>query len=325
MSIHSTIRGVARSAALGAALTVAAPLVQAAHAVEPLVDEAWLEQHLNSDDVIVLDLRVPGEDGYAGGHIPGAVTAHYPGAWRTERDGIVGVMPSVNQLEAYISGLGVGDGETVVVVPAGTDATDFGGAARVYWTFKELGHEDVTILNGGHKGWVDSNRPVETAAVEPEPDLFTAVPSEKLLVSTDQISEKIGTDAVLVDARPAEQFSGKEKHPAAARYGRLPGAVNLTHDTFYNAETNRIRPVDELEAAVPAVVSQARDAGREIVSYCNTGHWAATDWFVLSELLGYDVSLYDESMVGWTSDPNREIASERTRLDDLKQWILGDG
>ena len=39
------------------------------------------------------------------------------------------------------------------------------------------------------------------------------------------------------------------------------------------------------------------------VAYCNTGHWAATDWFVLSELLGRkDVQLYYGSMVDWTSD-----------------------
>jgi len=37
------------------------------------------------------------------------------------------------------------------------------------------------------------------------------------------------------------------------------------------------------------------------VSFCNTGHWAATNWFVLSEVLGQkDVKLYPESTVGWS-------------------------
>lgn len=323
MSATTAFRRAARTAALGVALTVAAPLVQAAQAVEPLVDEAWVEQHLNSEDVVLLDLRVPGEDGYAGGHIPGAVSAHYPGAWRTTRDGVSGVMPEVSQLEAYISSLGIGDDDTVVVVPAGTDATDFGAAARVYWTFKELGHDEVTIFNGGHNAWISGNRPVETAAVEPEHDLFGAEPREDLLVSTPQISEKIGTEAVLLDARPASFFAGKEKHPDAPRYGRLPGATNLSHETFYDASANRLKPVEELRKAVPAQISSAQQKGYDIVSYCNTGHWAATNWFVLSEMLGYDVSLYDESMVGWTQDPNREVLSERTRLDDIKAWISG--
>jgi thiosulfate/3-mercaptopyruvate sulfurtransferase len=42
---------------------------------------------------------------------------------------------------------------------------------------------------------------------------------------------------------------------------------------------------------------------------------------VLHELLGYeDVTLYDESMVGWTQDPARPVESDRSRLDDLKAW-----
>jgi thiosulfate/3-mercaptopyruvate sulfurtransferase len=58
------------------------------------------------------------------------------------------------------------------------------------------------------------------------------------------------------------------------------------------------------------------------VTYCNTGHWAATDWFVLSAVLGRpDVRLYAGSMVEWSADPSRPIASSRTRLDDLKKAL----
>ena len=42
-----------------------------------------------------------------------------------------------------------------------------------------------------------------------------------------------------------------------------------------------------------------------IISYCNTGHWAATNWFVLSEIANVDdVKLYAESMVEWSADNN---------------------
>ena len=38
-----------------------------------------------------------------------------------------------------------------------------------------------------------------------------------------------------------------------------------------------------------------------LVSFCNPGHWAATNWFALSEIAGIEnVKLYPESMVGWT-------------------------
>ena len=40
---------------------------------------------------------------------------------------------------------------------------------------------------------------------------------------------------------------------------------------------------------------------QDAISFCNTGHWAATNWFVLSELVGQpNVRLYAGSMVDWT-------------------------
>ena len=46
------------------------------------------------------------------------------------------------------------------------------------------------------------------------------------------------------------------------------------------------------------------------ISYCNTGHTAALNWFVMSELLGREeVALYDGSMTDWTQDPERPVAT----------------
>jgi thiosulfate/3-mercaptopyruvate sulfurtransferase len=51
--------------------------------------------------------------------------------------------------------------------------------------------------------------------------------------------------------------------------------------------------------------------GVPIVSFCNTGHWAATNWFVLSEVAGIEgVKLYPESMVGWTQAVGRIAKAE---------------
>ena len=122
--------------------------------------------------------------------------------------------------------------------------------------------------------------------------------------------------ATLVDARPASYFDGKEKAPASKAYGHIPGAINLDSATFYDPATNRLRPKEQL-----AKIAASLPAG-PVVAYCNTGHWAATDWFVLSAVLGRpDVRLYAGSMVEWTANPNRPVASSRTRLDDLKKAL----
>lgn len=306
------------------ALLASAIAGSAALAADPLVSTDWLKSRMDSEEIVVLDLRTKiaksGKDDYLKAHIPGAVWSNYPGAWRTDRDGVTGVIPSVEKLEAYLSELGVSEEKTVVLVPAGKGSTDFGIATRIYWTLKYLGHDEVSILDGGWKAWQQAGLETEAGDVVPEGDLFIAEPREGLLVSTDDVNGLVGGKALLVDGRPLQQFLGKEKHPDAKRYGRLPGAITLDQNLFYDAKAERLMPLDEIRATVPA--SFAPDA--DIVSYCNTGHWAATNWFVLHELLDYEnVRLYDASMVGWTVDDGREVESNRTRFDDLKAWWSG--
>lgn len=287
--------------ALPAAATVDAP---------PLVDAAWLKAHLDSEDIVILDVRSPyagsGKPDYLKGHIPGAVWSEYPGIWRTERDGVEGMLPSVEKLEASLSELGISEEKTVVIVPAGKDSLEFGGAARIYWTLKQLGQPSVTILNGGYSAWTaDAANPLDTGAVTPEGDMFIAEADAGMVLSSDDVAKRIGTKIVMLDGRPHAQYIGKEKHSKAKRAGRLPGAVSLDQDLFFDKTTKRLRPHAELAAIATSVVA---DPAAEIVSYCNTGHWAATNWFVLHELLGYEnVTVYDASMVGWAADKSRPV------------------
>ena len=308
-------------AAAAAALSLFAGLALAA---EPLVTPDWVSQRLGSDDIVVLDLRTAiaksGKDDYLKAHIPGAIWSNYPGAWRTTRNEVPGVIPSVEKLEAYLSELGVTEGKTVVLVPAGKGSTDFGVATRIYWTLKYLGHDDVSILNGGWKAWSEAGLAAEKGDVTPEGDLFVAEIRDDLLIETPAVDSLVGGQTVLLDGRPEAQYRGKEKHSAAPRFGRIPGAMSLDQNLFYDAQSERLKDLPALKASVPATL--AADAA--IVSYCNTGHWAATNWFVLHEVLGYsNVTLYDESMVGWTADAARRVDSERTRLDDLIAWLDG--
>ena len=70
----------------------------------------------------------------------------------------------------------------------------------------------------------------------------------------------------------------------------------------YDAAADRLKPRADLEklfAPVPA---------GPVIPFCNTGQAAATDWFVLSEILGRpNVKLYDGSMSEWAGDPNRPV------------------
>jgi len=295
--------------------------VAGAHA-EPLVTPEWLNTHRADPNIVLLDIRSAidggGAQAYAAAHIPGSIHSDYDKAgWRVTRNNVPFMVPTAAELEKLIGDLGIDEDSHVIVVPAGVNVLDFGSAARTYWTLKYAGVKDVSILDGGVAAWRQTGLPLESGTKAPSPKIFTATIDKSILAEAsdvEAIESKGG--ATLVDARPASFFFGKEKAPASQAYGHIPGAVNVDSARFYDPNTNRLKPNAEL-----AAIARALPAG-PAVSYCNTGHWAATDWFVLHELLGMkETRLYAGSMVEWTSNANRPIESSRTKWDDLKMAL----
>ena len=315
LSRRALLAAVVASVAVAAVPSLAAP-------AEPLVTPQWLNEHRSKADVVVLDIRSVidggGAEAYAEAHIPGAIHSDYNKAgWRVARNGHPLYVPSQTALEKLIGETGIDEDSHVVIVPAGVSATDFGAAARIYWTLKAAGHPSLAILDGGFAAWQAADLPVESGKNTLPPKIFSGKFNEAMLAELEQVEQN--PNATLVDARPASQFSGHEKASLAKAYGHIPGAVNIDSASFYDPATNRLRPKEQL-----AAIAGKLPAG-PVVTYCNTGHWAATDWFVLSEILGRpNVRLYAGSMVEWSADPRRPVASSRTRWDDVKK-ALGMG
>lgn len=272
----------------------------------PLVSVAWLKVALSRSDLAIIDIRGQKiEDAFAMAHMPGAVWSKYPGGWRGNGP-ISGAEPTSSALEMQISALGISNDAMVVIVPAGSNSTEFGGAARVYWSFKYAGHDKVAILDGGWAAWVaDEENSVEIGVAVPTASRFLVDLRPDLVATTQEVKTVVGTSTVLLDARPQEQYWGQSKSAAAKQAGHIPGALSLDNALFYNSVTNRIKPSSELVELLPEVMA---DRNTEIITYCNAGHWSATEWFVLHEILGYvNVSLYADSLIGWTANPNNPV------------------
>lgn len=302
--------------ALFAGLAVSA----AAHAAEPLLTPQQLQSILPNAQVRVIDIRDP--QSYAQNHIPGAVNAPY-GQWRGPASS-PGELPPLTKLAELVQALGLDPSVHAVVVSKGTDATDFGAAARVYWTLKLLGLKELSLLNGGVQSWAQAGLLQDTATVAVTPTTWQPVFDTTLLATKDQVVQHVKQgSSLLIDARPANFFNGETRAPTATVPGTLPGAVNVQHDTWFNKGSGVFVSPDQ---ARQIAASQPVDPSKETVSFCNTGHWAATNWFALSEVLGQpNVKLYPGSMAEWSQDPNAlPMANVPSRVDqlliDAKMW-----
>ena len=286
--IHSLTR------ALGVFWLIVASSIAAA--TEPLLDARAVAQMASNPGVRIIDIRAPKQ--YAEGHILGAVNAPY-GKWRGPAAN-PGELPALNKLTELVQSIGITPETHAVVVSSGANDTDFGAAARVYWTLKVLGVENLSILNGGVKAWQASGQALSKNVSPIAKSDFTPSINKDLMISQQQLAQDAqSSEAVLVDARPADFFNGETRHVAAKTPGTLPSAVNVAHSVWFKPGTSQV--IDAQQAKSVAAKYNLANTNKEVVSFCNTGHWAATNWFVLSELVGdKDVKLYAGSMVDWT-------------------------
>ncbi|MDH3475161.1 MAG: sulfurtransferase [Rhodospirillales bacterium] len=293
-----------RLPAIAAFLIFALQAAAAATAATPLVDVAWLEANAGAPGLVVLDIRNAlgkgSKEAYLQGHIPGAVYSDYlKDGWRTKVGGVPGQLPPPGDLEKLIGGLGIANDSHVVIVAGGVSALDMGAATRVYWTFKVLGHDAVSILDGGHKAYAaDPANPLETGWRDPWPADFEAGFRPELIADRATVEAAMANGTALIDMRPPEQYRGEKTHTAAKRKGTIPGAVNVPEAELTTAEGGFVGAGRVAELLAAAGVA----AEDEAIAFCNTGHWASLGWFAKSEILGRkNVRLYDGSMVEWSA------------------------
>ena len=273
--------------------------------------------------VKVLDIREPVEGEkkvptYSAGHIPGALSAPYS-AFRGPKDN-PGALISDAKLSEVVQRLGLQTQDPIVVVHSGRDATEFGAAARVYWTLKVAGFKQLSILDGGLKAWVDAKQPLSAEEVKATPSQTSVKIDRSQVVTTEEVKALVsapdgaGAQTRLIDGRPSKFFEGDVKHAAAQRWGTIPKAEHFDQERWFRPKSSQLLPAAELSAVAQSAGLITKDP---TVSFCNTGHWAATNWFVLSELLGQSgVKLYPESIVAY-SKAGLPLANEPSRATIL--------
>lgn len=279
------------------ATALAVSLTAQAATLTPVIDSFTLTDLLDNNEVKVLEIRSD-EKAYLKQHIPGSVYIPY-GEFRGPKEN-PGKLPQLNKLAAALGSRGIDVSDSVVIVHDGVTTTDFGAAARVYWTLKSVGFESLAILNGGFRayqkdGFDLASGETKVSSVTPELAFNPA-----WYADTAEVEKQVSGEgsARLLDARLDEFYAGTAWHDAAARPGILPGADQFAFEAFFDKNTPLLKHADEVQSIVAA--NKLNQPGT--ISYCNTGHWAATNWFVLSEVANVsDVKLYAESMVEWSA------------------------
>jgi len=266
-------------------LSVAAPPGWA-----PLLEPQQLASILRANPEVRV-LQVSGN--YQSGHIPGSVASAY-GDWRGDETN-PGALPDLEHFTGLLQSLGISAQTPVTVVHEGASATDMGTATRVYWTLKSLGVVDIAVLNGGLNAWRMAGLPLSADATVLPASNFQPQWQHQWRVTTSEVEATLQSGEMqLIDARPLSFYRGYRA--TIARPGTISGAANLEYESWFDEGT--LKPESQLQS----IANQFGQLEAPVtVSFCNTGHWASINWFVMSEVAGIDnVKLYAESVAEWS-------------------------
>ena len=264
------------------------------------VDTDWLAARLDDPSIVVLDgsshLPTSGRNAdteYAETHIPGALRFNIDTV-SDKSNPLPHMLPSPEQFAAQVGAMGIGDGTHVIAY----DSEGLYSAARVWWMFRAMSYDKVSVLNGGLKKWKAEGRPVTDAPTAARPaKTFTARFRPGLVRNAAEVKSLIGDPSVqILDARAANRFAGSVPEPRAGlRSGRIPSSKNVPFGTLLNADGTL-----KDKAGLAAVFQAAGvDPAKPAVASCGSGVTAGVIAFALAALGQPDTAVYDGSWSEW--------------------------
>jgi thiosulfate/3-mercaptopyruvate sulfurtransferase len=265
-----------------------------------VVSTAWLATRLGTSGLRVVDASwyLPRAARHAAieyreGHIPGAVFFDLD-AVSDQLSPLPHMLPPAKDFAAHMARLGLNDSDTLVIYDgSGVNLS----AARVWWTFRTFGHEQVAVLDGGIGKWRAEQRPIESGTVTLPPGNFTARLDARAVRDLAAVRANIANRSEqLVDVRSRGRFAGVEPEPRPGlRAGHIPGSISLPYTELVNPD-GTLLPAETLRRRV---TEAGVDVGRPVIATCGSGTSACALVLALHSIGHTDTAVYDGAWSEW--------------------------
>ncbi len=263
------------------------------------VTTEWLQAHLDKTDLTLINMTDDLQ--YQRFHLPGAQHLPYAAINTTDRYG-VSYSAGADQLARILGHLGVHPDNHIVIYD------DLGGlnASRLYWELERLGHQRISLLDGGLVKWILEGRKVNNKPGLADKMNYSPAPGNGLnnLATLKEITGLPAT-AVLLDVRTQEEYAGDPRQP---RSGHIPTARWWPWDMTVDFEKGfKLKPIVELKRQLQNL--GVSDPDTPVYLYCRTGHRASHSYYVLRQLGFRNVKIYDGSIAEYSRHPELPLTT----------------
>ena len=214
-------------------------------------------------------------------------------------------MPSAALFEQEVRSLGLSKESLVVVY----DDVGVYASPRGWWMLKAMGHDNVAVLDGGLRAWIDAGNATDLAGAEwragkqnsgdayPQGD-FVAAPRPEAFVDSAAVAEALSDPSCRVlDARSTARFNAQAPEPRpGVRGGHMPGSLSFPVPTVLSGQKMK----SALELALLLSPHVQRD--QRVITSCGSGLTACVV-ILGAALAGFSrLSVYDGSWADWGAD-----------------------
>lgn len=270
------------------------------------VTSEWLAEHLNDNDLLIVDCRADlydkeyGKRVYEKGHIRNAffLDVKKDLADEPKEHGGRSPLPELHVLKEKLESIGMTNSKIVIAY----DETELAGAERLWWMLKYLGHEKVYVLNGGIKAWINDGYELTSEVPVPNKGMFKINLDPSIITDILEVKNKMGKEGfIIVDSRAPERYRG-EIEPIDRKAGHIPGAKNYFWKNALN-EKGQFKSKEELKD-----IYKSLGKYDEIVLQCGSGIDGCGNFIAMDEI-GFKPKLYVGSWSDWVSYNDNPVAT----------------
>ena len=239
---------------------------------------------MNNDNVILVDAN--GSEGYAVKHVDGAINIQRSDLMLQEP--VPNTVADKALVEKVLSEKGISNDSTVLIY----DSNNNMDAARIWWTLKLYGHENVKVVSGGKSALIAAGAETNgNKVVLPETTYVAKDMDTSMIATLSEVEAQVNdpdADTMLIDTRSEEEYME----------GTIPGSVWFEY-LNNNNEDGTIKDVTTIQTTYLDLGLIPDDTA---IIYCKSSVRGAETFLALANAGYKNLKLYDGAILEWTAE-----------------------